>query len=138
MRRAAVRARAVHRHERTPVVHAPWLPCRRGPLRAVGGTNGTASVGRADSERWRAESTRFVRIRAPSTCRFETLHHDGRALVQGWRERAASSREGDAFEAFIYLWIAFNSWAACVTGSDGDREWQDKLVTDPALNDLTD
>jgi hypothetical protein len=68
--------------------------------------------------------------------RYADLHPDGRALISGWRERAAAGGPDGSFEAFIYLWIAFNSWATCVTGSDADHEWQRGLVADPALNEL--
>ncbi len=68
--------------------------------------------------------------------RYARLHRDGRTLIQGWLERAARRHSRDAdFESFIYLWIAFNGWAACVTGKDADREWQRALVADPDLND---
>lgn len=30
--------------------------------------------------------------------------------------------------------IAFNGWAACVTGEDSDREWQRALTADPDLS----
>jgi hypothetical protein len=68
--------------------------------------------------------------------RYATLHRDGRELIRGWLERAARGEAGIAdFESFIYLWIAFNGWAACVTGKDADREWQRALVADPDLNE---
>ncbi len=67
--------------------------------------------------------------------RYASLHRDGRELIRGWLERAARRRPGGPdFESFIYLWIAFNGWAACVTGKDADREWQRALVADPDLN----
>lgn len=67
--------------------------------------------------------------------RYADLHPDGRALISGWRERALVRGGDSSFESFIYLWIAFNSWAACVTGSDADHEWQRGLVADPTLNE---
>jgi hypothetical protein len=70
--------------------------------------------------------------------RYADLHPDGRALIHGWRERAVALRTDSSFESFIYLWIAFNSWAACVTGSDADQEWQRALMADPTLNDAFD
>ncbi len=67
---------------------------------------------------------------------YARLHRDGQALIRGWLERAIRGQPGVAdFESFIYLWIAFNGWAACVTGKDADREWQRALVADPDLND---
>jgi hypothetical protein len=67
--------------------------------------------------------------------RFAILHFDGRHLIQGWyeRARAAHGKGGDSFEPFIYLWIAFNGWAACVTGRDHDPEWQKALARDERL-----
>lgn len=52
--------------------------------------------------------------------RYHALHDDGRRLIRGWLERARTGEDGD-FASFIYLWIAFNGWAACVTGADADR-----------------
>jgi hypothetical protein len=72
--------------------------------------------------------------------RYNRLHGDGKRLIRGWHERAATVR-GNAspdFEAFIYLWIAFNGWAACVTGKDADHAWRDALIADPDLNDRFD
>lgn len=67
--------------------------------------------------------------------RFDRLHDDGKRLIRGWLERAARGQvEAPDFASFIYLWIAFNGWAACVTGKDGDRAWQDALIADPELN----
>jgi hypothetical protein len=70
--------------------------------------------------------------------RYERLHPDGRALIQGWRDRAIDRGSVARFEAFIYLWIAFNSWAACVTGTDADHDWQRALIADPAVNVMFD
>jgi hypothetical protein len=67
--------------------------------------------------------------------RYHRLHRDGQALISGWLERAAvRGARGQSFESFIYLWIAFNGWAACVTGKDADRAWQEALIADPSLN----
>jgi hypothetical protein len=65
--------------------------------------------------------------------RYAMLHRDGKRLSRGWFRRAVARRVGDAgdsFEAFIFLWIAFNGWAACVTGLDSDTEWRDALTAD--------
>jgi hypothetical protein len=72
--------------------------------------------------------------------RYDRLHRDGRKLIQDWLERAIARGHGaeSSFEAFIYLWIAFNGWAACVTGKDADREWQRALIADPNLNEQFD
>src|SRR5205823_7680124 len=67
--------------------------------------------------------------------RYTRLHRDGRTLIKGWLDRAAAQGRGEpTFESFVYLWIAFNGWAACVTGKDADREWQRALIADPSLN----
>ncbi len=72
------------------------------------------------------------RIR-PST--YSDLHSTGRRLISGWLERAYSLRDKpeEHFEAFIYLWIAFNGWAACVSGLDQDRQWLDALSLDEEM-----
>jgi hypothetical protein len=68
--------------------------------------------------------------------RYAELHDDGRALIQGWLERATrSGARAEDFASFIYLWIAFNGWAACVTGKDADWAWNRALIADPDLND---
>lgn len=69
--------------------------------------------------------------------RYETLHPDGRSLIHDWYERAAArySGAGENFEPFIFLWIAFNGWSACVTGLDHDRQWRDALIADRQIND---
>jgi hypothetical protein len=65
------------------------------------------------------------------------LHRDGRELIRGWLDHV-SVTQGDVspgrFEGFIYLWIAFNAWASCVTGRDADTEWRKALIADPRLN----
>jgi hypothetical protein len=83
------------------------------------------------------ESLRATR-RSLEFGRYERLHPDGRALIRGWRERAGEKDGEASFESFIYLWIAFNSWAACVSGSDADHQWQRALTADPFLNDVFD
>jgi hypothetical protein len=72
---------------------------------------------------------------------FEALHHHGRRLILSWLKRAWDMRDcadDDTFEPFIYAWIAFNGWAACVTGLDRDRAWLDALMLDQALIDRFD
>jgi hypothetical protein len=76
--------------------------------------------------------------RSVDLSRYHYLHSDGRALIQGWRTREVGPGPDASFESFIYLWIAFNSWASCVTGNDADHEWQRALTADPELNDLFD
>lgn len=68
--------------------------------------------------------------------RYWRLHDDGRNLIREWYEHAdggARGEKGDSFESFIYLWIAFNAWAACVTGEERDTAWRDALVEDRTL-----
>jgi hypothetical protein len=55
--------------------------------------------------------------------RFYGLHQDGQHLILAWLDRALKQENRDAgsgFERFIYLWIAFNGWASCVTQEDHD------------------
>ena len=62
--------------------------------------------------------------------RFRALHPDGRRLIQQWLARSGSeqsSTTGSPFEAFIYLWIAFNGYASCVTEEEQDSEMIRKL-----------
>lgn len=62
--------------------------------------------------------------------RFHALHPDGRQLIKQWLERSVSERRspiGSSFEAFIYLWIAFNGYASCVTEEEQDSKMIQKL-----------
>ena len=70
--------------------------------------------------------------------RFNYLHSDGKNLILSWHDRAqAMYHDPDShFEAFIYAWIAFNGWAACVTEIDADRKWLNALMLDNALAEL--
>jgi hypothetical protein len=72
--------------------------------------------------------------------RYDRLRAEGKRLIRGWLERgvAGHQRAEPYFAAFIYLWIAFNGWAACVTERDADPAWRDALIADPELNDLFD
>lgn len=65
--------------------------------------------------------------------RFAALHPDGRRLVADWYRRAeagAAAGPAASFESLIYLWIAFNAWAACVTDEERDTAWRDALIAD--------
>ena len=67
---------------------------------------------------------------------FWNLHPEGQRLIRGWFQRAWNMRDcppEDKFEAFIYAWIAFNGWAACVTGQDMERGWTKSLACDTHL-----
>lgn len=78
-----------------------------------------------------------ARARPVDVGRYAMLHPDGRELIRGWLDRASVTQRElspGSFEAFIYLWIAFNGWASCVTGRDADIEWRNALIADPALN----
>ncbi len=87
----------------------------------------------------RARSNRHVRAqRAAATDRgrYWSLHPDGRDLIRKWLDRARQPALPDSvspFEEFIYAWIAFNGWAACVTQLDTDREWLDALILNAEL-----
>lgn len=54
-----------------------------------------------------------------------------RELVVGWHLKALAAK--DPFEGFIYLWIAFNGWSACVTGLENDRDIVDALSLNEGL-----
>jgi hypothetical protein len=62
--------------------------------------------------------------------RFLGLHADGQNLVRGWIEKAAKSKPGDEFEAFIYAWIGFNGWASCCCAEDGDTAQLHMMMLD--------
>jgi hypothetical protein len=69
--------------------------------------------------------------------RFAELHAEGRKLVQSWAQRAvdqADCSDRDAFEPFIFGWIALNGWACCVTGVDRDSDYLDALLLDADLD----
>jgi hypothetical protein len=68
--------------------------------------------------------------------RYTYLHPEGRRLISGWFERAWAMRDcqgEDCFEAFIFAWIAFNGWAACITERDEDYQYLDALKRDQKL-----
>ncbi len=70
--------------------------------------------------------------------RYNMLHSDGRHLISGWFARAWTMRDcppEDSFEPFIFTWISFNGWAACVTELDRDRDWLDALMLSQQIND---
>lgn len=63
------------------------------------------------------------------------LHPEGYRLIKGWFDKAWAQRDDDEpiFESFIFAWFAVNSWAACVTGEDGDRIYVQRLSRDAGL-----
>jgi hypothetical protein len=77
----------------------------------------------------------------PDLSRFRRLHPDGQELIRGWFQKAWEQRgyhNEDAFEPFIFAWIAFNGWGSCVTGLDQDRQWINALSLDPDLQQMFD
>lgn len=48
-----------------------------------------------------------------------------RNIVVGWKEKARAAHE--PFESFMFAWLAFNGWGACVTAMDRDRDIVDSL-----------
>ena len=70
--------------------------------------------------------------------RFKDLHKPGKDLIHTWFNRGWEQRdcpEEEAFEPFIYTYIAFNGWAACVTAQEKDIEMIKDLKRDQALRD---
>jgi hypothetical protein len=65
--------------------------------------------------------------------RFLGLHPDGQNLVRGWIEKAAKSKPGDEFEAFIYAWIGLNGWASCCCAEDRDNAQLHMMTLDDRL-----
>ncbi len=68
--------------------------------------------------------------------RFRRLHPWGSRLIHSWFDQAWESRNCTAeqsFEPFIYAWMAFNGWAACVTEVDIDSQWRKILMHDELL-----
>jgi hypothetical protein len=63
------------------------------------------------------------------------VHHGVRRLIRGWLAKGLEQDDEGAFESFIYLWIGFNAWAACVTHKDRDKEMVNALALDERLND---
>jgi hypothetical protein len=69
--------------------------------------------------------------------KFQQLPIRGRRLIEGWFSRAAKQQDcpdSESFEPFIYCWIAFNSWAACVTDEDRDSLIIQRLKSNPTLS----
>lgn len=70
--------------------------------------------------------------------RYRQLHGDGRQLIASWLDRAWDMRDcepEDSFEPFIFTWISFNGWAACITDLDRDRDWMNALAQSQRLCD---
>ncbi|MGH6953378.1 MAG: hypothetical protein ACREGL_04295 [Alphaproteobacteria bacterium] len=72
-----------------------------------------------------------------SFANFDNLHPDDNKLILDWYCRAHQQRGCEpraSFEPFIYLWIAFNAWASCVTECDKDQKIIDKIASDSPLS----
>lgn len=68
--------------------------------------------------------------------RYNDLHDDGKRLIAGWLQRAWKAHGQhleEPFEPFIFAWIAFNAWGACVTGEERDHEMIQALAWDREL-----
>lgn len=79
---------------------------------------------------------RSGRASATNLQNYTHLHPEGQQLIAGWFRRAWQERDcqpENSFEPFIFAWIAFNGWAACVTGLDSDREYLDALMLSQVL-----
>ena len=67
------------------------------------------------------------------------LHPTGRNLVLNWFEKAwllKNCQDKDCFEPFIYCYISFNSWAACVTGEDKDWRMIREICNDDTCKSI--
>jgi hypothetical protein len=73
--------------------------------------------------------------------RYEVLPVEFRTLIEDWFNHAWNKRfceDKDSFKSFIYCWIAFNAWGACVTREDRDGHILKELCRCEALNDKFD
>jgi hypothetical protein len=82
----------------------------------------------------RSQSSKVVKV---DYVNYKHLYPEGREIIEGcfgkaWHKRKC--RDDKSFEPFIWCWIAFNSWAACVTGEDSDRVIIDSLKADKTLS----
>jgi hypothetical protein len=78
-------------------------------------------------------------IRNVNLSQYRNLHPEGQKLISDWFKRAWDMRDcqsKDSFEPFIFAWIAFNGWAACITKLDyerGSSGWLDALMLNPNI-----
>ncbi len=73
--------------------------------------------------------------------RFKDLHRPGKELIHTWFNRGWEFRDcpdGECFEPFIYTYIAFNGWAACVTDQEKDIDMLRDLKQDRSLRNSFD
>lgn len=71
-----------------------------------------------------------------NTANFHELHPEGKTLIFQWFKKGSAEptyMDEQSFEPFIYTYIAFNGWAACVTGEDLDRKMINALKSDQEL-----
>lgn len=71
--------------------------------------------------------------------RFDEMPEPSQRLVQGWWKRAADCRDDkqQAFESFIYSWVAFNAWGECVSGIERDQDWVTAVSASSDVRKLT-
>jgi hypothetical protein len=70
--------------------------------------------------------------------RYTRLHREGRSLIQKWFRRSMDMWDcqgEECFEAFCFLWFAFNAWATCVSSIDIDRAYIAALMRNQAIGD---
>ena len=87
-------------------------------------------VGRYQPEQWQNKTMFAPRINLHD---FDELPGGGWQVIRSFSERARSKPEcqpEDSFEPFIFAWIALNSWASRVTGSDTDRPYLNPMMLD--------
>lgn len=69
--------------------------------------------------------------------RFRNLRAAENDLIHKWFRKAESQsrcRPEDAFEPFIYCWIAFNGWYACMFSLTTDRDCVMRVARDPDIS----
>ena len=69
--------------------------------------------------------------------RFRNLRAAENDLIHKWFRKAAGHsccRPEDAFEPFIYCWIAFNGWYACMFSLTADRDCVMRVARDPDIS----
>jgi len=74
-----------------------------------------------------------------NTDRIRNLSLAEHDLIHRWFRRAESQSRcnpEDAFEPFIYCWIAFNGWYACTVPLKKDRECVKRIASDAAISSI--
>jgi hypothetical protein len=83
------------------------------------------------------EHVRTISVWAVNFEEYEQLGPIGSQIVRAFCKRATDKADcapEESFEPFIFGWIALNSWASCVTGTESDEEYRTALVLDRELN----